>query len=71
MRGEEEKKERGEKEKKKEEKTGDQIAKEMSVRVFFLCAVVIFRSIRNMLFRVMPTVSTFIFMQYIMDEQIR
>ena len=45
MCGKEEKKGKG----KEEKKIGNQIAKQKSMRNFFLCAVVIFGSIRNTL----------------------
>ena len=44
--------------------------KKKSMRIF-LFAVVIFGPIRNTLFRVKQTLSTFILMQDIIDEQIR
>ena len=49
----------------KEEKIVDQIAKKRkkSVRILFLCAVVIFLSIRNTLFREKHTISAFVTMQ--------
>ena len=45
--------------------------KKESVRTFFLCAVVIFGSIRNRLFRIKQTTSSFVFMKDIIDKQIR
>ena len=54
MRGKEKKKGRG-KEKKKKKKMSKQLGiklQKKSVRIFFLCAVVIFGLIRNTLFRV-------------------
>ena len=50
----------------KEENIGDQIAKK-SVRMFFLFAVVIYGPINTL----KQTISTFVFMQDIIDEQIR
>ena len=56
----------------KYETFGDQIAKkkQKSVHIFFVCAVVIFGSIRNTLFRGKHAITTFVFMQDVFDEQI-
>ena len=55
MRGKEEMTGRGKQE--KAETTGDQIAKKKSVRIFFLCVVVIFLNYQKY------AISTFVFMQ--------
>ena len=72
MRGKEEKKGRGEKEKKRRKQLGTKSQKRKekgkSARIFFLCAVVIFGSIRNTLFREKHTISAFVFMQDVFDE---
>ena len=44
--------------------------KKKSVRIFSVCAVVTFGSIRNTLFRGKHAITTFVFMHDVFDEQI-
>ena len=80
MRGKEEKKGRGNEKKKRrkwENKSGiksqkkNKKKKKKSVRIFFLCTVIIFGPVRNTLFRVKQFISTFVFVQDIIAKQIR
>ena len=71
MRGKEEKKGKEKEEKKRRKDLGIKSQKKKkSVRIFFVCAVVTFGSIRNTLFRGKHAITTFVFMQYVFDEQI-
>ena len=72
MHGKEKKKKKTERGEKEEEKIGDQRNKKekKSVRIFSSVQSSFFGSIRNTLFTIKHTISTFVFMQDFFDEQI-